>query len=120
MRCQQHDLAAYFLALEVPLEDFLAATFRPYDGMLIARSDLVTTVPHALALYFSRLSPELVIVRPPFDIAGFDLKQHWHRKFHNDSRSQWIRKQIAQLFNDRNDEWSAGWKIASRSGSPAR
>ena len=88
--------------------------------MVIARSDLVTTVPHALALYFSRLSPELVIVRPPFDIAGFDLKQHWHRKFHNDSRSQWIRKQIAQLFNDRNDEWSAGWKIASRSGSPAR
>ena len=79
--------------------------------MVIARSDLVTTVPHALALYFSRLSPELVIVRPPFDIAGFDLKQHWHRKFHNDSRSQWIRKQIAQLFNDRNDEWSAGWKI---------
>jgi DNA-binding transcriptional LysR family regulator len=88
--------------------------------MVIARSDLVTTVPHALALYFSRLSPELVIVRPPFDIAGFDLKQHWHHKFHNDSRNQWIRKQIAQLFNDESDEWSAGWKTASRSGSSAR
>jgi hypothetical protein len=60
-----------------------------------------------------------VIVRPPFDIAGFDLKQHWHRKFHNDSRNQWIRKQIAQLFNDENDEWSAGWKTAPRSGSSA-
>ena len=80
--------------------------------MVIARSDLVTTVPHAIALYFSRLSPELAIARPPFDIAGFDLKQHWHRKFHNDSRSQWIRKQIAQLFNDENDEWSAGWKTS--------
>ena len=82
--------------------------------MVIARSDLVTTVPHALALYFSRLLSELVIVRPPFDIAGFDLKQHWHRKFHNDSRNQWIRKQIAELFNDENDEWSAGWKTVSR------
>ena len=82
--------------------------------MIIARSDLVTTVPHALAVYFSRLSPELVIVRPPFDIAGFDLKQHWHRKFHNDSRSQWIRKQVAQLFNDENDEWRADWKSSAR------
>lgn len=82
--------------------------------MVIARSDLVTTVPHALALYFTRLSPDLVIARPPFDIAGFDLKQHWHRKFHNDSRNQWIRQQIAQLFNDQTDEWSAGWKCASR------
>jgi DNA-binding transcriptional LysR family regulator len=88
--------------------------------MIIARSDLVTTVPHALALYFSRLSPELVIVRPPFDIVGFDLKQHWHRKFHNDSRNQWIRKQVAQLFNDENDEWSADWKATPRTGSAAR
>jgi DNA-binding transcriptional LysR family regulator len=82
--------------------------------MIIARSDLVTTVPHALAVYFSRLSPELVIIRPPFDIAGFDLKQHWHRKFHNDSRNQWIRKQVAQLFNDENDEWRADWKSSAR------
>jgi DNA-binding transcriptional LysR family regulator len=88
--------------------------------MVIARSDLVTTVPHALAVYFSRLSPELITVQPPFDIAGFDLKQHWHRKFHNDSRNQWIRKQVAQLFNDDNDEWSADWKTPSRSAAITR
>src|SRR6266480_253399 len=88
--------------------------------MIIARSDLVTTVPHALALYFSRLSPDLVIARPPFDIAGFDLKQHWHRKYHNDSRNQWLRKQVAQLFNDESDEWKADWQSAARSGSSAR
>ena len=88
--------------------------------MVIARSNLVTTVPHALALYFSRLSPDLVIVRPPFDIAGFDLKQHWHRKYHNDSRNQWMRKQVTQLFNDETDEWSADWKAPPRSGTAAR
>jgi len=86
--------------------------------MIIARSDLVTTVPHALALYFSRLSPDLAIVQPPFQIAGFDLKQHWHRKFHNDSRNQWLRRQVTQLFNDETDEWKAEWKTP-RSG-PAR
>ena len=81
---------------------------------------IFTTVPHALALYFSRLSPDLVIARPPFDIAGFDLKQHWHRKYHNDSRNQWLRKQVAQLFNDESDEWKADWQPPARSVSSAR
>ena len=75
--------------------------------MVVARSDLVATVPHALATYFARLSPELAVAKPPLDIAGFDLKQHWHRKFHNDSRNRWLREQVAQLFNDETDEWRA-------------
>jgi DNA-binding transcriptional LysR family regulator len=85
--------------------------------MIIARSDLVTTVPHALALYFSRVSPDLMIARPPLDVAGFDLKQHWHRKFHNDSRNQWLRRHVVQLFNDETDEWAADWKTAPRSAA---
>jgi DNA-binding transcriptional LysR family regulator len=88
--------------------------------MIIARSDLVTTVPHALALYFSRLSPDLAIMRPPFEVGGFDVKQHWHRKFHHDSRSQWMRKVVAQLFNDETDEWKVDWKRATREHRNAR
>jgi len=42
---------------------------------------------------------------PPFEVAGFDVKQHWHRKFHNDSRNRWLRLQVAELFNDATDEW---------------
>src|SRR5438067_6720836 len=83
--------------------------------MIIARSDLVATVPHAIGVYFSRLSLELAIARPPLDVAGFDLKQHWHRKFHNDSRSQWLRAQVAELFNDETDEWHVDWKLPRRS-----
>jgi DNA-binding transcriptional LysR family regulator len=78
--------------------------------MIIARSDLITTVPHALALYFARLSKELAIAQPPFAIAGFDLKQHWHRKYHHDARSRWLRQQVAELFSDENDEWKVGWR----------
>jgi len=77
--------------------------------MVIARSDLITTVPHAVALYFTRLSAQLAIVKPPFDIAGFDLRQHWHRKFNNDARSRWLRKEVSELFNDQNDEWKVDW-----------
>jgi len=82
--------------------------------MIIARSDLVTTVPHAIGVYFSRLSGDLALARPPFDIAGFDLKQHWHRKYHGDSRNQWLRKQVALLFNDDNDEYRVDWKLPPR------
>jgi DNA-binding transcriptional LysR family regulator len=73
--------------------------------IIISRSDLVATVAHALALYFPRLLPDLAVARPPFDIGGFDVNQHWHRKFHTDARSKWIRKQVTQLFNDETDEW---------------
>jgi DNA-binding transcriptional LysR family regulator len=69
----------------------------------------VTTVPHALALHFVRLSPDLAIAEPPFAIAGFDLRQHWHRRYHHDARSRWLRGQVADLFNDANDEWKAEW-----------
>ncbi|HKU87553.1 MAG TPA: LysR family transcriptional regulator [Casimicrobiaceae bacterium] len=85
--------------------------------MIIARSDLVTTVPHALGIYFSRLSPELCLVRPPFDIEGFDLRQHWHHKYHSDSRNQWLRREVALLFNDENDEYRVGWRLPPRSRS---
>jgi DNA-binding transcriptional LysR family regulator len=75
--------------------------------IIIARSDLVATVPHALAIYFTRMSRDLAFAMPPFDIAGFDVKQHWHRRFHNDPRNRWLREQVAQLFTDETDEWRA-------------
>jgi DNA-binding transcriptional LysR family regulator len=75
--------------------------------IVIARSDLVATVPHAVAIYFTRASRDLAFAMPPFDIAGFDVKQHWHRRFHNDPRNRWLREQVAQLFTDETDEWRA-------------
>jgi DNA-binding transcriptional LysR family regulator len=74
--------------------------------IILSRSDLMATVPHALALYFARLAPQqFAVAMPPFEVAGFDVKQHWHRKFHNDARSRWLRRQVAELFNDATDEW---------------
>ena len=72
----------------------------------MSRSDLMATVPHALALYFGRLAPQqFAVAMPPFDLAGFDVKQHWHRKFHHEARNRWLRRQVAELFNDATDEW---------------
>jgi DNA-binding transcriptional LysR family regulator len=73
--------------------------------VIVLRSDLMATVPHALALYFTRLSPRFALALPPFDLPGFDVKQHWHRRFHHDSRSRWLRNRVTELFNDDTDEW---------------
>ena len=74
--------------------------------VIVSRSDLMATVPHALALYFARLAPQqFAVAMPPFEVSGFDVKQHWHRKFHNDARNRWLRMQVAELFNDATDEW---------------
>lgn len=72
---------------------------------IVSRSDLIATVPHRLALHFARPAPrQFAVAMPPFDAAGFDVKQHWHRKFHHDARNQWLRRQVAELLSDATEE----------------
>lgn len=74
--------------------------------MVVSRSDLIATVPRALAMYCARLAPQqFAVAKPPIDLGSFDVKQHWHRKFHHDPRNRWLRRQVAELFNDATDEW---------------
>jgi DNA-binding transcriptional LysR family regulator len=67
---------------------------------VIARSDLIATVPYRVAMEFAAMSPQLAIALPPFDLPGFDLKLHWHRRFDHEPRSCWLREQFATLFRD--------------------
>jgi DNA-binding transcriptional LysR family regulator len=71
----------------------------------LARSDLIATVPHALGIAFTRDMPILQMMKLPFDVPAFDLRQYWHRRFHKNARSIWLRRFIAGLFNDVADEW---------------
>ena len=65
---------------------------------IVEQSDLVVTVPVPLAKYFSTVSAGIRIVRPPFEPPRIDLKQIWHRKFHHDARSRWLRSLMCALF----------------------
>lgn len=71
---------------------------------IISKSDLVATVPLAVGTWFASTS-RIRMVRPPFDIPTFDLRQHWHRRFNNDPQNKWLRALVARLFNDEADEW---------------
>jgi DNA-binding transcriptional LysR family regulator len=73
--------------------------------MIIARSDLVVTVPYPLGKWFSTTSAGLRTVPLPFRIPGVDLRQHWHRRFHESARIRWLRQLVHALFNDETDEW---------------
>lgn len=77
--------------------------------MIIASSDLVATVPHAIGMYCSKALTNIKMMAVPstFDLPRIVLKQHWHRKFHNDSRNQWLRKLMSDLFSQESDEWKA-------------
>jgi DNA-binding transcriptional LysR family regulator len=66
---------------------------------IVMESDLVATLPYAVATRFASLSTELTAALPPFDLT-YDLRLHWHRRFDNEPRSRWIREQMAIVFQD--------------------
>jgi DNA-binding transcriptional LysR family regulator len=73
---------------------------------IVARSDLIATVPLALGVTIARFK-EIRLVHGPFAPPRFDLRQHWHRKYANDAASKWLRGVIAGMFTDERNEWSA-------------
>lgn len=71
---------------------------------IIESTDLMATVPLATGARFVQLGM-VELLRLPFTPPSFAVQQHWHSLVHHDARSQWLRKQVAQLFNVDFDEW---------------
>ena len=67
---------------------------------LVAGSNLIATVPYAVANDFARMSSLLTVALPPFEIPGFELKLYWHRRFDNEPRSRWLREQVMTLLRE--------------------
>jgi len=36
----------------------------------------------------------------PIEIPKFQVKQHWHERFHHDPGTRWLRRLVADLFQD--------------------
>ena len=65
--------------------------------LIIAESDLIVTVPHAVARSFARMT-DLKMLPTPVQVRRADVRQHWHARFHRDPANLWIRGVIASLF----------------------
>jgi DNA-binding transcriptional LysR family regulator len=70
---------------------------------VVARTDLIATVPRAVAAFFSGLV-NLQVLDPPIDVPEFAVKQYWHRRFHHDARVIWLRMMI---FDFHQNNWVA-------------
>jgi DNA-binding transcriptional LysR family regulator len=68
--------------------------------IIIAQSDLIVTIPEPLAHYFSSIAAGVRVVQLPFEPPRIAIKQFWHRKFHHDARSRWLRALSCELFQD--------------------
>jgi DNA-binding transcriptional LysR family regulator len=64
---------------------------------VVASTDLIVTVPRAVAVFFSGLA-NLQVLDPPFDAPDFPVKQFWHRRFQSDARNVWLRSMMASLY----------------------
>jgi len=60
---------------------------------LIARSDLVVTIPQDLGLAFSRLI-DIKLFPPPLPLGDFEIKQYWHERHHAEPAFQWLRSVV--------------------------
>ena len=71
---------------------------------IVETSDLIATVPLAVADWYARHGA-VQITPLPFKPPVFGVHQHWHRRYQHDPRNSWLRQQISQLFNERSDDW---------------
>ena len=84
-------IAKHRLKVSLTLPHFMALP------LLVSQTDYVVTVPRRLALAFAGYG-NLKIIEPPIKIPSFEIKQHWHERYHHDPASQWLRALVAELF----------------------
>ena len=65
--------------------------------LLVAGSDLISTVPKAVGALFARMAP-LRLVDPPFEAPLINIQHYWHLRVQDDPGVVWLRSVIARLF----------------------
>jgi DNA-binding transcriptional LysR family regulator len=67
-------------------------------ALVVEHTDLILTIPERLAeVLQGRASVRMFAV--PLHLPQYDVKQHWHERFHNDPGSQWLRRMVADLMS---------------------
>jgi len=78
------------IALKIP--SFLGAAF------VVEHTDLLVTIPRRLAeLLQGRGSFRIFPV--PFDLPDYEVKQHWHERYHHDDGNRWLRGVVSRLLS---------------------
>lgn len=65
--------------------------------MILARTDLVVTVPSRVAAVFAR-GGNLKVLPLPVRMPSFEVQLHWHQRFHQDPANRWLREAMTELY----------------------
>jgi DNA-binding transcriptional LysR family regulator len=76
------------IALRVP--SFLGV------ASIVAETELIAIVPSHYATLMQRRE-RIRILPMPHALPGYDVKQHWHARFHSDPGNAWMRRAMAEL-----------------------
>lgn len=80
------------VALKIP--NFIGA------ALVVEHTDLVITIPARLAEVLKGRGA-LRAFAVPFELPHYQVKQHWHERYHHDPGSRWLRRVITELMADR-------------------
>lgn len=76
------------VAMQIP--SFLGAAF------VVEHTDMLITIPQRLGdLLRGRGAFQVFPV--PFDLPDYEVKQHWHERYHHDPGNQWLRRTVWEL-----------------------
>jgi DNA-binding transcriptional LysR family regulator len=64
---------------------------------IVAQTELIAIVPYRYGAVMAE-SEEIQLLPVPVELPTFQVKQHWHERYHADPSNQWLRQVIAHLF----------------------
>ncbi len=65
--------------------------------MILARTDLIVTVPSRVAAIFAQTG-NFKILPLPLRMPSFEVRLHWHQRFHQDPANRWLREAMTDLY----------------------
>lgn len=67
--------------------------------MILARTDLIVTVPARVAALFAQLG-NFKVLKLPLRLPNFEVRLHWHERFHQDPANRWLRQLMSELYGE--------------------
>jgi len=64
---------------------------------IVAQTELLAIVPYRYASEVAE-SEAVRLLPVPVALPGFQVKQHWHERYHADMSNRWLRQTVADLF----------------------
>ncbi|MDA8258707.1 MAG: LysR family transcriptional regulator [Betaproteobacteria bacterium] len=78
--------------IALKISSFLSAAF------VVEHTDLLLTIPQRLGEVLQGRG-SFRILPVPFPLPDYDVKQHWHERYHHDEGNRWLRRVVARLLS---------------------